>query len=74
MHALQFVLTFGLYVGVPGLQGTDSGPRVHLGRGNEPADVGPTLQHSTRLSTFCLAVEAIAFIFMSLAVQGLKKK
>jgi hypothetical protein len=35
--------------------------------------VGPTLQHSTRLSTFCLAVEAIAFIFMSLAVQGLKK-
>jgi hypothetical protein len=26
-----------LYVGVPDLQGTDSGPQAHLGRGNEPA-------------------------------------
>jgi hypothetical protein len=38
MHALLLVLTESLYVGVPGLQGTDSGPRAHLGRGYEPAD------------------------------------
>jgi hypothetical protein len=27
MHALLLILTRSLYVGVPGLQGTDSGPR-----------------------------------------------
>jgi hypothetical protein len=36
MHALLLVLTLSLYVGVPGLQGTDSGPRAYLGRGCEP--------------------------------------
>jgi hypothetical protein len=37
LHASPFVLTWNLYAGVPGLQGTDSGPRAHLGRGCEPA-------------------------------------
>jgi hypothetical protein len=36
--ALPFVLTWSLYVGVPGPQGTNSGHRAHLGRGCEPAD------------------------------------
>jgi hypothetical protein len=36
MHVLSFVLTQSLYTGVPGLQGTDSGPRVHPGRGYKP--------------------------------------
>jgi hypothetical protein len=35
------VLTWSLYAGVPDLQGTDSGPRAHLGRVSEPV-VGPT--------------------------------
>jgi hypothetical protein len=33
---LSFVLTWSLYMGVSGLQGTDSDPRAHLGRGCEP--------------------------------------
>jgi hypothetical protein len=37
LHASPFVLTWNLYAGVPGLQGADSGPRPHLGRGCEPA-------------------------------------
>jgi hypothetical protein len=37
LHASPFVLTWSLYAGVPGLQGTDSGPWAHLGRGCEPA-------------------------------------
>jgi hypothetical protein len=37
LHVSPFVLTWNLYTGVPGLQGTDSGPRAHLGRGCEPA-------------------------------------
>jgi hypothetical protein len=36
MYVLQLVLTWGLYVGVPGLQGTDSGPQTHLMRRYEP--------------------------------------
>jgi hypothetical protein len=35
--ALPFVLTWSLYAEVPGLQGTDSGPRAHLRRGCKPA-------------------------------------
>jgi hypothetical protein len=35
--ALSFVLTWSLYVGVPGPQGTDSGLQAHSGRGYEPA-------------------------------------
>jgi hypothetical protein len=34
--ALPFVLIWNLYAGVPGPQGTDSGPRAHLERGCEP--------------------------------------
>jgi hypothetical protein len=41
LHVSPFVLTWNLYAGVPGLQGTDSGPRAHLKRGSEPV-VGPT--------------------------------
>jgi hypothetical protein len=37
LHASPFVLTWNLYTGVPGLEGADSGPRAHLGRGCEPA-------------------------------------
>jgi hypothetical protein len=37
LHVSPFVLTWNLYAGVPGLQGTDSGPQAHLGRGCEPA-------------------------------------
>jgi hypothetical protein len=33
----SFVWTWSLYAGVSDLQGTDSGPRAHLGRGCEPA-------------------------------------
>jgi hypothetical protein len=40
LHASSFVLTWNLYAGVPGLQGTDSGPRAHLGRGSEPTGGG----------------------------------
>jgi hypothetical protein len=36
LHASPFVLTWNLYAGVTGLQGTDSGPRAHHGRGSEP--------------------------------------
>jgi hypothetical protein len=36
-YVLFLVLDLSVYVGVPGLQGTDSGPRAHLGRGCEPA-------------------------------------
>jgi hypothetical protein len=35
--------------------------------------LGLTLQRPTQLSTFCLAVEAVAFISRSLAAQGPKK-
>jgi hypothetical protein len=41
LHVSPFVLIRNLYAGVPGLQGTDSGPWAHLGRGSEPV-VGPT--------------------------------
>jgi hypothetical protein len=41
LYVSPFVLTWNLYAGVPGLQGTDNGPRAHLGRGSEPV-VGPT--------------------------------
>jgi hypothetical protein len=37
MHALLLALTSSLYVGVLGLQGTDSGSWAHHGRGYEPA-------------------------------------
>jgi hypothetical protein len=36
-HILPRVLTWSLYAGVPGLQGTGSGPYAHLERGFEPA-------------------------------------
>jgi hypothetical protein len=61
-----------LYLDVPGPHGTDSGPRAHLGRGNEPA-AGANYSAPARLSTLCLAVEAISFIFTSLVVQGPEK-
>jgi hypothetical protein len=41
LHVSHFILTWNLYTGVPGLQGTDSGPWAHLERGSEPV-VGPT--------------------------------
>jgi hypothetical protein len=37
LHALLLALAWRLYAGVPGLQGTDSGPRTHLRRGGKPA-------------------------------------
>jgi hypothetical protein len=33
---LSFILTWSLYAGISGIQGTDSGPRAHPGRGCEP--------------------------------------
>jgi hypothetical protein len=35
-HALPFILARSMYARVPSLQGTDSDPRAHLGRGSEP--------------------------------------
>jgi hypothetical protein len=37
LHALLLTVVWILYAGVPGLQGTDSGPWAHLRRGREPA-------------------------------------
>jgi hypothetical protein len=53
MHALPLVLTWSLYVGVLGLQGTDSGPWGHLRRGYEPAG-GANSSAPDRLSWFFL--------------------
>jgi hypothetical protein len=36
-YVLLLILELSLYTGVPSLQGTDSGPRAHLGGGCEPA-------------------------------------
>jgi hypothetical protein len=36
-HAMLLTLVWSLYAGLPGPQGTDSSPRVLLGRGGEPA-------------------------------------
>jgi hypothetical protein len=36
-HILPFVFAWSMYTRVPDLQGTDSGPQAHLGRGSEPA-------------------------------------
>jgi hypothetical protein len=47
-------------------------PKPTSGEATNP-HVGPTIWRPARLSTFCLAVEAIAFIFMSLAVQEPEK-
>jgi hypothetical protein len=41
--ALPFVLTQSLYAGLPGPQGTDSGPRAHPGRGCKPVGVANIL-------------------------------
>jgi hypothetical protein len=50
--ALNFVLNWSLYVGVPGPQGTDSGPRAHPGRGCEPVG-GANILFPCSLSESC---------------------
>jgi hypothetical protein len=50
MPILSFVLTRSLYMGVPGLQGIDSGPRAHPERGCEPAGGASILSRATLLS------------------------
>jgi hypothetical protein len=47
---LSFILTWRLYMGVSGLQGTNSGPRAHTGRGFEPAGGASILSHAAFLS------------------------
>jgi hypothetical protein len=47
---LSFILTRSLYMRVPGLQGTDSGPRAHPRRGCEPAGGASILSRAAFLS------------------------
>jgi hypothetical protein len=46
MHALQFVLTLGLYVGVPGLQGADNSAFIRRRYILESVVVAHELVHS----------------------------
>jgi hypothetical protein len=52
------ILTWSLYAGVPGLQGTDSGPRAHPGRGHEPVGGASILSRATFLSFVHCGFEA----------------
>jgi hypothetical protein len=47
-------------------------PEPTSGEATNP-QVGPTIRRPARLSTLCLVVEAISFIFTSLVVQGPQK-
>jgi hypothetical protein len=53
-------MTWSLYTGVPGPQGTDSGPRAHPGRGCEPAGGANTLFRVAFLSLVRWDFEAVA--------------
>jgi hypothetical protein len=56
---LSFVLTWSLYAGVSGLQGSDSGPRAHPGRGCEPAGGASILSRVAFLSFVRWDFEAV---------------
>jgi hypothetical protein len=56
---LSFVLTWSLYAGVSGLQGTDSGPWAHPGRGYEPAGGASVLSRAAFLSSLRWDFEAV---------------
>jgi hypothetical protein len=58
-----------LYVGVPGLQDTDSGTRAHLGRGYEPIGGANSLTPHSVIFNFYFG----NYLFRSLAAQGPKK-
>jgi hypothetical protein len=57
--ALPFVLTWSLYAGVPGPQGTDSGPQAHPGRGYEPAGGANIISRVAFLSLVCWDFEVM---------------
>jgi hypothetical protein len=56
---LSFILTWSLYVGVSGLQDTNSGPRAHPGRGWETAGGANILSLATFLSFIRWDFEAV---------------
>jgi hypothetical protein len=68
-YVLFLVLDLSLYVGVLGLQGTDSGPQAHLRRGCEPTGGANTsFPHSAFLK-----LDLDKHLSRSLTVQGPKK-
>jgi hypothetical protein len=50
------VLTWSLYVGVPGPQGTDSGSRAHPGRGREPVGGANILSPGNLSESLCVGI------------------
>jgi hypothetical protein len=58
-----------LYVGVPDLQGTNSGPQVHLRRGCEP--IGGTNSSAPHLVILNFYLDS--YLFRSLVAQGLEQ-
>jgi hypothetical protein len=55
---VSFILTWSLYPGVTGRQGTNSGPQAHLGRGCEPVGGASILSRADFLSFVCWDFEA----------------
>jgi hypothetical protein len=70
LHVSPFVLTWNLYAGVPGLQGTDSGPRGHLRRGSEPAGGANFLAPRSVILIFCSAVDEAPTINVKTSTAG----
>jgi hypothetical protein len=69
VHTLLLVLSLSLYTEVPGQQGTDSGPRTHLGKGNKP--IGGATISLPRMAI--LNFYPSSYLSRSLATQGPKK-
>jgi hypothetical protein len=55
-EAGAIVLTWSLYAGVPGPQGTDSGPQAHPGRGCEPTGGANILSPRSLSESLCVGI------------------
>jgi hypothetical protein len=73
MQARLLVLTQSLYVGIPDLQGTGSGPRAHLERDYEPAGGANSSKPHSVILNFLLGSWSDSYLSKSLAAQGPKK-